>query len=110
MATSLLLALLVCLSPDTLSSTLEIIPKVYAFSLNKTISEKGLALKYNSNLEGFDEDVEGSGTPVIHGMIYMRNPNETKNGTNGTKEEDYIHPKWTKSNTLRVCIQYWDDA
>lgn len=40
----------------------------------------------------------------------MRNPNETKNGTNGTKIEDYVHPPWTKSNTLRVCLQYWDEA
>lgn len=110
MATSLLFALLVSLSPSSISSTLEMIPKVYAFSLNQTISEKGVALKYNSNLRGYDEDVEGSGVPEIYGMIYMRNPNETKNGTNGTKEEDYIHPKWTKSNTLRVCLQYWDDA
>jgi hypothetical protein len=39
----------------------------------------------------------------------MRNPNETKPGTNGSEEEDYIHPKWSKSNTLRVCLQYWDD-
>ena len=105
MATSLMLAILITLSPDTIMSSLEIIPKVvYASSLNQTMSEKGVAFKYNSNLEGFDEDVEDSGVPVIHGYIYMRNPNETKNGTNGTEKEDYIHPGWSKSNTLRVCL------
>ena len=110
MATSLLFALLVTMSPETLSSVVEILPRVNGYSLNQTISEKGVALQYNSHLDGFDLDVEGSGVPVIYGLIHMRNPNETYNGTNGTRESDYIHPKWTKSNTLRVCLQYWDDA
>ena len=111
MATSLLLTMMVTLSPSKLGSMLDqMVTTVNAYSLNQTISEKGVALQYNSHLDGYDQDVEGSGTPVIWGFIYMKNPNETYNGTNGTKESDYIHPKWTKSNTLRVCLQFWDDS
>ena len=107
---SLLLTLLVTLSPSTISSALNLLPSALAYSLNQTISEQGVALMYNSHLDEYDPDVEESGTPVIYGYLYLQNPNETYEGTNGTDPEDYIHPKWTKSNTLRVCMQYWDDA
>ena len=79
-----------------------------AYSLNNTVSEVGVALRYNSHISGWDPDVKGSGTPVIWGHLYLKSPNKTKPGRTGENEDDYKHPLWTKQNTLRVCLQYWD--
>jgi len=83
-----------------------------AYSLNNTVSEVGVALRYNSHISGWDPDVKGSGTPVIWGHLYLKSPNKTKPGmtvnADNELEQNMVHPLWTKQNTLRVCLQYWD--
>ena len=71
MVSSLLLVLMITLSSETISSVSNMIPKVMAYSLNQTISEKGVALLYNSHLDEYDPDNETSGTPVVWGYLYL---------------------------------------
>lgn len=121
LATSFILCCIVTSTPDDLQSFKYHASNLFvqAYSLNTTISEKGCALQYNSHLDEYDPDNETSGVPVIMGLLYMQNPNDTiekesddtDDGTAQTEEEpDYVYPRWTKQNVLRVCLQYWDDS
>lgn len=54
---------------------------VQAWSLNQTLTEKGVALQYSSHIDGYDPDIKDSGVPVIYGLLQLKNPMEFENVT-----------------------------
>lgn len=83
---------------------------VSAYSRNQTISEWGISLTYNTHLVDWEIDVPDSGTPVFNGYFYILGTNAiTNEGYNETLGEEPIrvHPKWTKENSLRVCMSFF---
>ena len=77
---------------------------VLGVSRNSSMSEPGISLQWNSNLDGWDkfkQDGPDNGVPTLQGYLLVL-------GSNATDEFNITtEPEWTNDNILRICLQYW---
>ena len=86
---------------------------ISGYTRNQSISEWGISLTYNTHLENWDIDTPDSGTPVFNGYFFILGTNDLINPDyNETLGEEPIrkHPKWTKENSMRVCMTFWSST
>ena len=89
-----------------------LINSISGYSRNQSVSEWGIAMTYNTHLLDWDIDTPDSGTAVFNGYFYIKGTNDiTNEGYNETlgEEEIRVHPKWTKENSLRVCLSFFSE-
>ena len=80
---------------------------ILAYSRNQSISEWGIALKYNTHILDYNPDDPTAGTPVLNGYLFVLGTNDTTNpdyDASAGEEEIRVHPEWTTTNSLRVCM------